>query len=249
MGYSQAAIGDRQDILILPGPNALAFRLWHQIQDAYRIVGIDSALLEVVQGSYNPGGVEASGTTHADGGTYDLRLRGISDDEAEALCVQLRRMGACAWPRIPRYGWLKGRHIHAVDRFEPDLSRSARWQVAEYDAGRNALSGDSSAPDPLPHPEQTKYEYQEDDVALSDEDIQKIVDAVVPVVVDQVWATKMVDPASGDTVSMRTLVGRIRLIGKNTYDEVRKNGGPGTAPSAGAIATVTADLLAERLRS
>lgn len=246
MGYSQATIGDRQDIMILPGPNALAFRLWHQILDAADEVGIPHDLIEVVQGSYNPGGVEASGSTHADGGTYDLRLKGISDAKAEKWCVALRKRGACAFPRIPKYGWDKGRHIHTVDRFEPDLSHSARWQVAEYDAGRNALSGDSSARDPLPHPTQIKFEYNpEADVALTDAEIQKIAEAV--------WAIKSVDPVTQDQQSQRTILGRVRITSKQAVEKVDALGGPvGTyvlsEKDKDDIAVRVADLLSVRLK-
>ena len=248
MGYSQAAVGDRQDIMILPGPNALAFRLWHQILDAADEVGIPHDLIEVVQGSYNPGGVEASGSTHADGGTYDLRLKGISDAEAEKWCVALRKRGACAFPRIPKYGWGKGRHIHAVDRFEPDLSRAARWQVAEYDAGRNALSGDSSARDPLPHPTQTKF-IQEDDMALDAADIVKIAAATA----EAVWANKATDPVTGDQQSQRTILARTRINSKQAVDEIRDLGGAGgtyvlSEKDKDDIAVRVADLLAVRLK-
>jgi hypothetical protein len=242
MGYSQGAVGTRQDILILPGPNALASRLWHQILGAADEAGVDRALVEVVQGSYNPGGVEASGTTHADGGAYDLRLRGISDDKAVQWAVALRKRGACAFPRIERFGWTAGRHIHAVDRYEPDLSRAAAWQVGEYDAHRNALSGSSSAHDPIPHPTQIKFE--EDDVALSDADIQKVAEAV--------WALKGTDPITSEVgVSQRTILARTRINSKQAVDKIDDlGGGTSTLTSADKddIASRVADLLAIRLK-
>lgn len=249
MGYSQAAFAPRQDIMILPGSNALAMRLVHLIYDAADDVGIDRALIEVVQGSYNPGGVEASGTTHADGGAYDLRLKGISDAEAVEWCIALRERGSCAWPRIPSYGWNKGRHVHAIDRFEPDLSRSAQWQVSEYDAHRNALSGSSSAPDPIPHPKQTKYEHNtEVDVALTDQEIQKIAEAV--------WALKALDPITGDRQSHSTVLVRTRITSKSadvTLDEMKANPPSGGVYSLSEddkddIASRVADLLAIRLK-
>lgn len=216
MGYSQAATGGRKDILILPGPNALASRLWHQILDAADEVGIDHNLVEVVQGSYNPGGVAASGQTHARGGTYDLRLRGISDEKAEEWCVALRKRGACAFPRIPKYGWDQGRHIHAVDRFEPDLSVSARWQVGQYDAGLNALSGGSSAPDPLPHPKQTKYEYNppEEDMALTADDLAKLAEAV--------WTSKVTDPQTKEVITQRELASRTLTVARQARDAAKE---------------------------
>lgn len=212
MGYSQAAIGGREDVIILPGDNALAMRLVHLIYDAADEVGIDHDLIEVVQGSYNPGGVEASGGTHAKGGTVDLRLKGISDALAIEWCVALRKRGMCAFARIPLFVWFKGRHIHGVDRFEPDLSPSAKWQVGQYDKHLNALSPPSTVPDPIPHPPQTKYE--ESDMALTADDIAKIAKAT--------WDAKVTDPQTEEVITQREMASRTLTVARQARDAAKE---------------------------
>lgn len=234
------------DIISVDG-EAIARRVWASVLDAADAAGIDPSLIELVQGSYSGGSVEASGGTHDGGGAYDLRLRGISDAQAVEWCIALRERGGCAWPRIPSYGWGKGRHIHGIDRFEPDLSSAARWQVSEYDAHRNALSPPSTAHDPIPHPTQTKF-IQEDDMALDAADIQKVAEAV--------WALKALDPITGDRQSHSTILVRTRITSKSsdvTLDEMKAN-----PPAVGVytlseddkddIASRVADLLAIRLK-
>lgn len=234
------------DIISVDG-EAIASRVWASILDAADAAGIDPSLIQLVQGSYSGGSVAASGTTHDGGGAYDLRLRGISDAKAVEWCIALRERGGCAWPRIPSYGWDKGRHVHGIDRFEPDLSPSARWQVGEYDAHRNALSGSSSAPDPIPHPKQTKFE--EDDVALDAADIAKVAAATA----EAVWANKGMDPVTQDQQSQRTILARTRINSKQAVDKVDALAATGGVYSLSEddkddIASRVADLLAIRLK-
>jgi hypothetical protein len=89
--------------------------------------------LTIVQGSYNAGGVAASGGTHDGGGVVDL----VAFDAARKVKV-LRSLGFAAWHRTPAQGpW--NEHIHAVLIGNEKLSRSARDQVAAYLSGRNGL--------------------------------------------------------------------------------------------------------------
>lgn len=124
------------------------------VNEAYRRAGILQSKRWITQGSYNPGGVSASGGTHAGGGAVDLRTRYLSAAEIDRLVFELRVLcGGPVWYRAPEHGWTKtGPHIHAIVRDEPGLSPSAAWQVAEYDAGRNGLSGGSTGPDYHPRP-------------------------------------------------------------------------------------------------
>ena len=219
-------------------------RVWLAVLDAAQEVGIDPSLIELIQGSYSGGSVAASGSTHDGGGALDLRLRGISDAKAVEWCVALRKRGTCAWPRIPMYGWNDGRHIHGIDRFEPDLSSGARWQVGEYDAHRNGLTG--AAYDPIPHPPQHKFE--EDDMAITADDLKAIAEAV--------WSSKTTDPVTGDSQSERTILNRTRINSKQAVDEVRALAAEppptGTYTLTDAdkddIASRVADLLAIRLK-
>mgnify|MGYP001238726216 CR=1 FL=1 len=91
----------------------------------------------VTQGSYNRGGVAASAGTHDGGGVIDMRVIGLGAAERGALVRALRQAGFAAWVRQPpTFSW----HIHAVAIGDPDLSRSARAQVAAYFRGRDGLA-------------------------------------------------------------------------------------------------------------
>jgi hypothetical protein len=94
--------------------------------------------LTIIQGSYNTG-VTASAGTHDGGGAVDVW--GKSLDDATRVTNTMRRVGFAAWHRTPAQGnW--GHHIHAVAVGDPELSRGAAAQVADYKAGRNGLASD-----------------------------------------------------------------------------------------------------------
>jgi hypothetical protein len=96
--------------------------------------------LTITQGSYNPGGVGASGGTHDRGGVVDL----AAFDAARKVRV-LRSLGFAAWHRLPSQGpWVE--HVHAVLAGHEDLSPAAAAQVVAYRNGRNGLA--NNAPDP-----------------------------------------------------------------------------------------------------
>lgn len=97
--------------------------------------------LTILQGSYNTG-VSASAGTHDGGGVVDL----APYDHVNKV-LELRRAGFAAWYR-PAIPGLWGAHIHAVLMGNAKLSAQAKWQVAEYLAGRNGLA--NRMPDPGP---------------------------------------------------------------------------------------------------
>lgn len=139
------------------GPNGatvLTAREWALLADAYASVGLEPTDLVVTQGSWHKGTL--SGTTHNGGGAFDLRVWNLPQDKLEPLVVALRTRGVCAWKRDKAHGGFDP-HIHGIDRFEAELSSGARWQVAEYDAGRDGLS--SGGRDYHPRPEQTEWQY------------------------------------------------------------------------------------------
>ena len=128
----------------------LSTRVKALIDDAYLAAGIPLFKRWVSQGSWNAGNL--SGTTHLGGGAFDLRTWNLTAGEVERLVHELRiRCGGPVWVRDDEHGGFDP-HIHGICRDEPDLSTGARWQVGEYDAGRNGLSGDSSGPDYHPRP-------------------------------------------------------------------------------------------------
>ncbi|MBK1787713.1 peptidoglycan-binding domain-containing protein [Prauserella cavernicola] len=91
----------------------------------------------VTQGSYNAGGVGASGGTHDGGGAVDLSVRGLSDTDAAVKA--LREVGFAAWHRTESQGdWAA--HIHAIAISDTDMSPEAQAQAGDYFEGRNGLA-------------------------------------------------------------------------------------------------------------
>ena len=89
------------------------------------------------QGSFNKGGVSASGGTH-DEEAIDIRVWALSAKEIDRLVAELRKAGWAAWYRAPSSSW--GAHIHAIPT-TGILSPQAAQQVRAFDAGRDGLAG------------------------------------------------------------------------------------------------------------
>lgn len=154
-----------------PGGVVLTERVWALSEDSFWAVGLNPRnYMEVSQGSWHHGSL--SGSTHDGGGAFDLRVNKIPEDRLESLVVALRvRCGGPAWARTEKHGWTKGDHIHVIVRDEADLSSGAKWQVSEYDAGRNGLSG--GGPDYHARPAWVPFVYppMKDKIELEDEDV------------------------------------------------------------------------------
>lgn len=102
----------------------------------------------ITQGSYNAGGVEASGGTHDGGGVVDLP----PTDDPNRTVRELRRVGFAAWYRPELYKGTKriwGDHIHAVQIGNKNLSPAAVKQVEAYKQGRNGLADNGPDTGPL----------------------------------------------------------------------------------------------------
>lgn len=103
----------------------------------------------VTQGSYNAGGVAASGGTHDGGGAIDISVAPLSTTQRWQTVKALRTVGFAAWLRTPSQGpWPY--HIHAIAVGDTDVSISARNQVADYYVGKNGLAshaGDNTPAD------------------------------------------------------------------------------------------------------
>ncbi|CAM3422325.1 peptidoglycan-binding protein [Kibdelosporangium persicum] len=103
--------------------------------------------LTITQGSYNPGGVGASGGTHDGGGALDISVSGMSDTVKVDVVRKLREVGFAAWWRKPSQGqW--DHHIHAMAVSDPHQSVSAWHQSGDYYLGLNGLA--NRAPDDGP---------------------------------------------------------------------------------------------------
>lgn len=95
--------------------------------------------LTITQGSYNPGGVGASGGTHDGGGALDISVTGMSDATKTDVVRKLREAGFAAWWRKPSQGpW--EHHIHAMAVSDPHQSPAAWHQSGDYYLGKNGLA-------------------------------------------------------------------------------------------------------------
>ncbi|MEV0068980.1 MULTISPECIES: peptidoglycan-binding protein [unclassified Amycolatopsis] len=121
--------------------------------------GLLGRQLSLTQGSYNPGGVDASAGTHDGGGTFDVSVSGLSTATRTSVVKTLRQVGFAAWLRTPEQAdW--GYHIHAVAISDPDLSSGAQHQTGDYYLGLNGLAGRGADDGPAVNPKKTWEEYQ-----------------------------------------------------------------------------------------
>jgi hypothetical protein len=118
----------------------------------------DKCSFILTQGSYNPGGVPGSATTHDGGGAADLVWTHRCGRTMRFTLKALRRVGFAAWHRTPSQGdW--GHHIHVIAVSDPDLSTGAQHQVGDYYQGKNGLA--NGAPDDGPKvPKRTWEDYK-----------------------------------------------------------------------------------------
>ena len=93
-------------------------------------------VLTPAQGSYNAGGVAASGGTH-DREAVDLSLRGYSTADIVKLDRYMKLAGFAGWHRVAVPG-LWGAHYHALP-IGGDLSPAAAQQVRNFDARTDGL--------------------------------------------------------------------------------------------------------------
>ena len=117
------------------------WRTKEALMRAEKLLGYE---LSITQGSYNRGGVAASGGTHDGGGVVDL-----AEWDWKRKVKALRRVGFAAYHR-PEL-WRGGKrvwpgHIHAVQVGNKNLSNAAKNQVRDFYAGLDALA--SRGPDP-----------------------------------------------------------------------------------------------------
>jgi hypothetical protein len=103
--------------------------------------------LPVYQGSYNAGGVAASGGTHDRGGVLDLGTP--TGRDPDAITRQLRNAGFAAWYRTPAQGF--SYHIHCVDIGNQRLAFNAGLQVGNYQSGGSGLWPLEADNDPQPY--------------------------------------------------------------------------------------------------
>lgn len=101
---------------------------------AERILGTTHYLS---QGSYNPGGVDASAGTHDGGGTVDIPTSGWSQTRKWTTVKALRQVGFAAWYRPTGPKW--DQHIHAIAIGDYDIAPGGNYQIGDYLVGRDGL--------------------------------------------------------------------------------------------------------------
>lgn len=108
------------------------------LEDTAESLGIP--VLTVVKGSY-AGTDGLSADTHGRGGAGDIgrvwEIGGWAD--LERLVHALRARGCAAWVRDKQHGGFDP-HIHFICPADGDLSPGARWQVQQYELGRDGLA-------------------------------------------------------------------------------------------------------------
>lgn len=115
------------------------------------------------QGSWSDG--RLSGSTHKGSGAVDIRTLTLTRKQRVRLVHALKQAGFAAWYRTQAQGF--GPHIHAIALGKgPDgttdvggtaLSTGAKWQAAEFNAGRNGLSNRGKDDTYRPSPRRFSY--------------------------------------------------------------------------------------------
>lgn len=174
--------------------------------------------------SLNPGGGALDSAGYHDfGGTFDLRVRNLTAAQIRLVLWVLRLHGAAAYLRNTGT-FAKDPHIHFVICAAPNKSEGAKWQVRDYAAGGNGLSGSSHGPDPHPRPDPIVIKpTREMFMPTPDEIDALLVKRLQPLeekfaaIPDAVWAHKVerISPEDGDKKAERMLAEIHRRVGDN----------------------------------
>ena len=105
--------------------------------------------LKPTQGSWS-NGVEASAGTHNGAGVCDFRTWHMTAEQRVYMVRCLKDAGQAAWYRTAAQGF--DPHVHVCDRVTTGMAALARWQVAQYDAGRTGLASNKTDPTYRPSP-------------------------------------------------------------------------------------------------
>lgn len=99
------------------------------------------------------GGADASAGTHLCGSAWDMAYT------SDAAVMDAREMGAAVWPRLARYDWHTGEHVHGVIACGDNACNGYQYQA--YWLGLNGLGlNGAGGTDPLPKPS-TRRTWQE----------------------------------------------------------------------------------------
>ncbi len=136
-------------------------------------------IIQPSQGSWS--GAAASAGTHTGGGAVDLMNN--TPAQMDTIVDLSRKIGFAGWHRTPAQSdWPHHVHLIAVQKGgKPDrgcLAQGAHNQVVDYYDGFNGLASRGRDDATRAYVGVTWEKYQEDDMPLSSEDIEKIAKAV-----------------------------------------------------------------------
>lgn len=124
-----------------------AFR-WAEARLQKRFPGVS---LVPTQGSWADG--ELSGGTHSKAGACDFRTWHMTVPQRVYMIRCLKDAGQAIWFRPEDWDGDGGdEHAHCLDRVTVNMDGGAKWQVAQYDAGRSGLVSNRRDPTYRPKP-------------------------------------------------------------------------------------------------
>jgi hypothetical protein len=133
---------------------AYMWEWWQALLERPRIAPFAHKIV-ITQGAFMTlagGGAKDSAGYHDKGGTFDLRVWNLEEDEVAVLVDELRESGAAAWLRNTQHGGFEDPHIHFVLGTDQPLSAGASHQWDDYKAGRDGLATDGPDYHPRPKP-------------------------------------------------------------------------------------------------
>lgn len=157
----------------------------------------------IVQGAFqqrNGGGARDSQGFHDKGGCVDFRTTDLTRSQLDRWIIECRDHGGAIWRRdkTPKHGGMDP-HAHLTLGDDFPLSDGARISWHSYVTGGDGLGAgpgrDGDAPDYEYRPNPLVLTPPEEDMALSNEDVDRIAKAVAKLV----WAEKFPEPFPGES--------------------------------------------------
>lgn len=118
--------------------------MWSWWGDVCKELGFTPVITQGAWMTKAGGGARDSAGYHDGGGTFDLRVWNLTDQQVAKTIRTLRRHGAAAWLRNAEHGGFTDPHIHFVLGSDFGLSSGARSQWASYVAGRDGLASNGA---------------------------------------------------------------------------------------------------------
>lgn len=107
------------------------------------------------------GGAADSAGYHDRGGAIDIRVWDLTRQELDRWLFAGRQLGVIGWERDAAHGGME-HHAHVLIGGDITAAAGLRWQLQDYAAGGNGLSGSSHGPDYERRPRRivTRFDYR-----------------------------------------------------------------------------------------